>query len=463
MAIQAVAFEAFTAHDLPDGMEPNLNGDVTWDPPNFTFPFGVHIAVVEIDEETGEVELVRYVAVDDCGNQVNPLIVEGQVHGGVVQGVAQALWEEGVYDADGNLLTSTLLDYLVPSAADVPSIELGHTVTPSPTNPMGVKGIGEAGTIAAAPTVMNAVVDALSPHGITDIDMPASPRRVWEAIDRPKEGPDDPRHVRVRAGRLGGRGRRRARRARRRGEGPRGWDVAPAADEAATRDAVGARRRRSRRRPSYVRDEGDHVAIGALTRHRDLETSDLSRTHCGVLRGVAAEVGDNQVRHRGTIGGSAAHGDPASDLPAVLLALDATFVARGPRRERRSRRATSSRGSSRRRSQPDELLTEVRVPKTGPGGWPYQKFNRRAQDWAIVGALAVGTTARPGRARQHGRDAARVLRGRGTRSPQARPIADAAAHAADGTEPPSDLNATPEYREHLARVLVRRALEAAQG
>jgi aerobic carbon-monoxide dehydrogenase large subunit len=186
MAIQAVAFEAFTAHDLPDGMEPNLDGDVTWDPPNFTFPFGVHIAVVEIDEETGRVELVRYVAVDDCGNQVNPLIVEGQVHGGVVQGVAQALWEEAVYDADGNLLTSSLLDYLVPSAAEVPSIELGHTVTPSPTNPMGVKGIGEAGTIAATPTVMNAVIDALSPFGITDIDMPASPQRVWEAITTAK-------------------------------------------------------------------------------------------------------------------------------------------------------------------------------------------------------------------------------------------------------------------------------------
>ncbi|MGZ4755766.1 MAG: xanthine dehydrogenase family protein molybdopterin-binding subunit [Acidimicrobiia bacterium] len=188
MAIQAVAFEAFTAHDLPDGMEPNLDGDITWDPPNFTFPFGVHIAVVEIDEETGRVELIRYVAVDDCGNQVNPLIVEGQVHGGVVQGVAQALWEEAVYDADGNLMTSSLLDYLVPSAADVPGIELGHTVTPSPTNPMGVKGVGEAGTIAATPTVMNAVVDALSRYGITDIDMPATPRRVWEAITAAKGG-----------------------------------------------------------------------------------------------------------------------------------------------------------------------------------------------------------------------------------------------------------------------------------
>lgn len=188
MAIQAVAYEAFTAHNLPDGMEPNLDGDTTWDPPNFTFPFGVHIAVVEIDTETGRVELVRYIAVDDCGNQVNPLIVEGQVHGGIVQGAAQALWEDAVYDDQGNLLTSTLLDYLVPSAAELPSFELGHTVTPSPTNPLGVKGVGEAGTIAATPTVMNAIVDALSPYGITDLDMPATPQRVWEAITAAKAG-----------------------------------------------------------------------------------------------------------------------------------------------------------------------------------------------------------------------------------------------------------------------------------
>jgi carbon-monoxide dehydrogenase large subunit len=182
MPLAAIAFEAFTAHNLPDGLEPNLEASTTWDPPNFTFPFGTHIAVVEVDEETGGVELTKYVAVDDCGNQVNPLIVEGQVHGGIVQGVAQALFEEASYDEAGNLLTSTLADYLVPTAAEFPMFILDHTTTPSPTNPMGVKGIGEAGTIASTPAVMNAIVDALSPFGIRDIDMPASPQRVWAAI-----------------------------------------------------------------------------------------------------------------------------------------------------------------------------------------------------------------------------------------------------------------------------------------
>jgi carbon-monoxide dehydrogenase large subunit len=182
MPLAAVAFEAFTAHNLPEGMEPNLEASSHYDPPNFTFPFGTHLAVVEVDTETGGVHLLRYVAVDDCGNQVNPLIVEGQIHGGIVQGAAQALWEEAVYDEAGNLASASLVDYLVPSAAEVPSFELGSTVTPSPTNPMGVKGIGEAGTIAATPAVINAILDALSPYGIHDIDMPASPQRVWQAL-----------------------------------------------------------------------------------------------------------------------------------------------------------------------------------------------------------------------------------------------------------------------------------------
>jgi carbon-monoxide dehydrogenase large subunit len=189
LSIQALAFQAFTAHDLPDGMEPNLQAGVTWDPPNFVFPFGSHIAVVEVDTETGRVELVDYAAVDDCGNQVNPLIVEGQVHGGIAQGVAQALWEEAVYDDEGTLKNPSLLDYLVPSAAELPSFMLDHTTTPSPTNPMGSKGIGEAGTIASTPAVMNALADALSPYGITDIAMPATPERVWQAIQASKGAP----------------------------------------------------------------------------------------------------------------------------------------------------------------------------------------------------------------------------------------------------------------------------------
>ena len=181
--LAGVAFGAFTAHDLPDGVEPNLEAQVTWDPGNFVFPFGTHIAVVEVDEETGAVELVDYAAVDDCGNQINPMIVEGQLHGGIVQGIAQALWEDAVYDDDGQLRSASLADYLVPSAAECIDMKLDHTVTPSGTNPMGVKGIGEAGTIASTPAVMNAVVDALRPHGITDVRMPASPMTVRRAIE----------------------------------------------------------------------------------------------------------------------------------------------------------------------------------------------------------------------------------------------------------------------------------------
>jgi aerobic carbon-monoxide dehydrogenase large subunit len=188
MPLAKVAFEAFTAHNLPELVEPSLEASVTYDPPNFTFPFGTHVAVVEVEEDTGRVRLARYAAVDDCGNQINPLIVEGQIHGGVVQGVAQALFEEAVYDDNGQLLTSTLTDYLVPSAAEMPGIETASTVTPSPTNPMGVKGVGEAGTIASTPAVMNAVIDALTPLGVAELDMPASPQRVWDAIQNARSG-----------------------------------------------------------------------------------------------------------------------------------------------------------------------------------------------------------------------------------------------------------------------------------
>ena len=213
---------------------------------------------------------------------------------------------------------------------------------------------------------------------------------------------------------------------------------------------------------SYIRDGGDDLAIGALTRHRDLETSELLGGQCGVLRAVAAQVGDNQVRHRGTIGGSLAHGDPASDLPAALLALDAKFVARGPGGERAIAAGDFFRGFLETALAPDELLTEVRVPKTGASGFNYQKFNRRAQDWATVGAVAVGNGSTHVALVNMGTT---PLRAAGVEAALAAgaSIADAAEHAAEGTEPPSDLNASPEYREHLARVLVRRALTEANG
>jgi carbon-monoxide dehydrogenase medium subunit len=213
---------------------------------------------------------------------------------------------------------------------------------------------------------------------------------------------------------------------------------------------------------SYVRDDGDRVAIGALTRHRDLETSDLLAAECGVLRAVAAQVGDNQVRHRGTLGGSVAHGDPASDLPAALLALDAAFVVHGPGGERTVPAADFFVGFLETALAPDELLTEVRVPKTGPTGFSYQKFNRRAQDWATVGAVAVRDGATRVALVNMGSTPLRATAVEEALASGAS-AADAAARAADGTEPPSDLNASPEFRAHLARVLVGRALTEAHA
>jgi aerobic carbon-monoxide dehydrogenase large subunit len=183
LTLKEVAFAAWAAHNLPAGMEPGLEATYVYDPPNFSWPSGAHVAVVEVDTETGAVELLRYIAVDDVGTVVNPIIVEGQIHGGIAQGVAQALYEEAVYDEDGNLLTGNMVSYLVPTAAEFPRWELHRTETPSPTNPLGVKGVGETGAIASPAAVMNAVVDALADDGVTDIDMPATPERVWRALE----------------------------------------------------------------------------------------------------------------------------------------------------------------------------------------------------------------------------------------------------------------------------------------
>ncbi len=179
-----IALQASVAYSLPEGMEPFLDETSYYDPPNCTFPFGTHISIVEVDPETGHVDLQRYIAVDDCGNLINPLVVEGQIHGGIVQGIAQALYEQAIYDDNGQLLTGTLLDYAIPTAAMAPHIETAHTITPSPVNPLGVKGAGEAGTIGAAQCVMNAIIDALAPLGVKHMQMPATPERVWKAIHK---------------------------------------------------------------------------------------------------------------------------------------------------------------------------------------------------------------------------------------------------------------------------------------
>jgi aerobic carbon-monoxide dehydrogenase large subunit len=180
--IQDLAFEAFAAHDMPEGVEPNLDAEATFDPVALSFPHGTHLCAVDVDTETGRTTIRKYVCVDDVGTVINPLIVEGQVHGGVAHGIAQALYEEAVFDDDGNLTTGTLVDYLVPSAADLPSFVTDRTVSPSTTNPLGLKGVGETGAIAATPAVVNAVVDALRPFGVNEVPMPCTPERVWRAL-----------------------------------------------------------------------------------------------------------------------------------------------------------------------------------------------------------------------------------------------------------------------------------------
>ena len=179
---QEIALASYLASSLPEGMEPGLEATSFFDPPNFTWPFGTHAAVVEVDPDTGEVKLLRYVAVDDVGNVINPMIVDGMVHGGIAQGVGQALQEEAIYDDNGQLLTGSMMDYAVPAAEVLPSYEVARTVTPSPTNPLGVKGAGETGTIASSSALVNAVIDALAPFGVKHMDMPVKPERVWRAI-----------------------------------------------------------------------------------------------------------------------------------------------------------------------------------------------------------------------------------------------------------------------------------------
>jgi carbon-monoxide dehydrogenase large subunit len=177
-----ISLAAYLAHSMPAGVEPGLEATSFFDPPNFTYPFGTHVAVVEVDADTGQVALQRYVAVDDVGNVINPMIVEGQLHGGIAQGVAQALWEGAEYDDNAQLLTASMMNYALPKAHQLPFFELDRTVTPSPVNPLGTKGVGEAGTIASPAAVANAVMDALRPFGIAHLDMPLTAPKVWQAI-----------------------------------------------------------------------------------------------------------------------------------------------------------------------------------------------------------------------------------------------------------------------------------------
>ena len=191
-AMAEVVWAAFTAHDLPEGTEPTLDAEATFDPSNFSFPHGTHLCATEVDTETGAVKIRSYVSVDDIGNIINPLIVEGQMHGGIVQGIAQALWEEAVYDDQGTLVSGSFVDYTLPTSADTISFVTDNTVSPATSNDLGAKGVGEAGCIASTPAVVNSIVDAVRPLGINDIQMPCTPERVWRAIQSAGSQQADP-------------------------------------------------------------------------------------------------------------------------------------------------------------------------------------------------------------------------------------------------------------------------------
>jgi carbon-monoxide dehydrogenase large subunit len=184
LTIQDVALAAHLAKELPPDTEPGLSATYFFEPKNFTFPFGTHIVAVEIDRETGDVKFLRYVAVDDCGKVINPMLVDGQIQGGIVQSIGQALFEEVVYDEQGQLVTGTLMDYALPKASQVPWMELDRTETPTTVNPLGVKGVGEAGTIGATPAIVGAIVDALAPFGVRHLDMPVKPEAIWKIINQ---------------------------------------------------------------------------------------------------------------------------------------------------------------------------------------------------------------------------------------------------------------------------------------
>jgi carbon-monoxide dehydrogenase large subunit len=190
VGITEVALATFASHNYPEGMEPGIDAEATYDPVNFSFPHGTHLCAMEIDTETGRATMRKYVCVDDIGNIINPLIVSGQVHGGLMQGIAQALFEEAVYDDSGTLVSGSFVDYLLPTAADTISFEIDHTTSPSTSNTLGTKGVGEAGTIASTPAVVNAVLDAIRQFGVDDILRPCTPERVWKAIHtaEPKGG-----------------------------------------------------------------------------------------------------------------------------------------------------------------------------------------------------------------------------------------------------------------------------------
>ena len=453
-------------NELPADIEPGLEESSFYDPENFVFPFGAHACVVDVDAETGKVKVVRYVAVDDCGPAINPMLIDGQIHGGIVHAIGQALYEQVVYDEDGQLVTGTFVDYALPTAAEIPSIETDRTETPSPVNTLGCEGHrrgghdrGHAGGGGSGARRDQAARRDRARHADdTDARLAGDTGRRCRMITAPfdYEAPESLEEA--------------IRMLHENGEDAKllagGHSLLPLMKVRLATPTVLIDLRKIPGLHGIQQDNGGW-RIGPMTRHADLQDT----PELGVASRAASQIADQQVRNRGTIGGSLAHGDPASDLPTVLLALDGEVTARGPNGERTIAAADLFQDYLTTALAPDEVITEVRLPGLEGYGFGYQKFTRRAEDWAMVAACALVSRAPDGTC-----DDVRIglthmsatpLRAtaaenalRGGQLDEAS-IAAAAEQAAEGTDPPGDLNATPDYKRHLARVLTRRALEEA--
>ena len=433
-SLAEIAFAALQAHDWPDGIEPNLDSSAVLRPRRLLLSArhppggdrGRH------RDRSGEA-IRKYVAVDDIGKVVNPMIVEGQVHGGLTQGIAQALFEEAVYDENGTLTTGSFVDYLVPTAPDLIDFVTDRTESPALSNELGAKGVGEAGTIASTPAIVNGILDALRPLGVTDIEMPCTPMRVWKAIQgaepmseeaatpaeaQPHFDPQGDNPLTDSEGRCG--------------MIPAAFDYqAPTSvDEALRLLAEGGDDAKiiaggqsllpvlklRLAAPELVidlakidalkgiRDDGDAIVIGAMTPHYQVVADPLVAEHASLLAKCVATVADPQVRHRGTLGGACAHADPASDIPAPTLALDAEFVIAGPGW------ATSGRGGGLLHRFLHDRGRRRRDPGRGPGAEVHRLgFGVRE---VRPGRSAVGHRRRggdrPDRGRHHRRGADRV-------------------------------------------------------
>ena len=471
LTLADISGAAYVPEGIPEGMEPGLEETAFYDPENFVWPFGAHAAIVDVDADTGKVKVVRYVAVDDCGRAINPMLIEGQVHGGITHAIGQALYEQVVYDETGQLVTGTFVDYALPTAAEVPSFETDRTETPSPVNSLGVKGVGRGGH------------DRRHPHaGQRRGRRAASARRHIHrhAVDADARVERDPSRERRRrcvvipaefdyvvadsiedAIRLLGEG----------GEDAKllagGHSLLPLMKLRLAAPTLLIDLRKVPGLGGAERQNGGW-RIGAMSRHSELS----ARDDLGLVAVAAGSVADQQVRNRGTIGGSLVHGDPASDLPAVVLAFEGSVTAQGPSGEREIAASDLFQDYLTTAVEPAEVVTRINLPALDGYGHGYEKFTRRAEDWAMVGACAlvksnggtcedvrVGLT-HMGSVPLRATAVEDALRGQPL---DAASIAKAAEHAGDNTDPPGDLNATPEYKRHLARVLTRRALSSAAG